>query len=182
MEILDSVFYFEASDTENNHSVCTMLHNGDDHFLFTGDLEKEGEESLVERNDLPEVTLYKAGHHGSKTSSTDKLLSVIRPKIVCVCCCAGNDEYTENEKNQFPTQDFINRVAPYTDAVYVTSLGDVNFMEEANKENEYQSFNGTIVVLCNSGDDVKVFCSYSTLKLKETQWFKEKRETPSAWL
>ena len=41
-------------------------------------------------NLMPEVELYKAGHHGSKTSSSNALLEVIKPKIVCVskCCHA----------------------------------------------------------------------------------------------
>ena len=52
--------------------------------------EIDGEESLIEKNDLPKVALYKAGHHGSKTSSSAALLEVIKPDMVCVCCCAGS--------------------------------------------------------------------------------------------
>ena len=113
-------FYEKNSADENNYSVCFMLKHGERNFLFTGDLEEAGEKSLVKSNDLPEVELFKAGHHGSKTSSNDVLLSVIKPKIVCVCCCAGSVEYTQNLENTFPTQAFIDRVAKYTDRVYVT--------------------------------------------------------------
>ena len=91
--------------------------------LFTGDLEKDGEEERIKKNpELPKVDLYKAGHHGSKTSSSEALLSVIQPKTVCICCCAGSPEYTKNANNQFPTQDFINRIAKYTNEIYVTTL------------------------------------------------------------
>ena len=58
--------------------------NGEDNILLTGDLEKEGELSLIEKNDLPKVTLYKAGHHGSKTSSNECLLEVIQPEQVLI--------------------------------------------------------------------------------------------------
>ena len=92
-----------------------MFHQGDKHFLFTGDLEEDGEISLVESNELPKVELFKAGHHGSKTSSNDVLLKVIEPEIVCVCCCAGSVEYTQNFENTFPTQAMIDRVSLYTD-------------------------------------------------------------------
>ena len=86
LQILNSYYYTNSSSSENDYSVCCMISQGDHNFLFTGDLEAKGEEYLVKMNDLPEVELYKAGHHGSKTSSTDTLMSVVRPKVVCVCC------------------------------------------------------------------------------------------------
>ena len=175
MEILYNYFYENRSSDENNYSVCLMFNQGDQHFLFTGDLEQEGEEYLVQYNQLPEVALFKAGHHGSKTSSNDCLLSVIKPKIVCVCCCAGTDEYTDNKENQFPTQAMIDRVSAYTDQVYVTSLGD----DEA--AGGFTSMNGNIVVTSNRSG-VTVDCSNNNTLLKDTAWFQENRTMPSAWL
>ena len=174
MEILYNYFYENDSADENNYSVCLMINQGDKHFLFTGDLEEEGESYLVERNDLPQVELFKAGHHGSKTSSTDKLLQVIQPKIVCVCCCAGTDEYTDAKENQFPTQAMIYRVAPYTDKVYVTSQVD------ESSESGYRSMNGNIVVTSNRSG-VTVECSENNSLLKDTAWFKANRTMPEAW-
>ena len=135
MDILYNQYYFEYAGDENNSSVVTMFNYNDHHFLFSGDLEKEGEEAMMKYYDnsteaktLPEVDLFKAGHHGSKTSSNDCLLSQIKPKICVACCCAGTTEYTNNRVNTFPTQEFINRIAKYTDAVYITSMWN----EEAN--------------------------------------------------
>ena len=125
-------------------------------------------------NELPEVKLYKAGHHGSKTSSNNCLLEVIKPEIVCVCCCCGSSEYTDVLENQFPTQQFINRVAPYTDAIYVTTLC-LDY-----KESKFESMNGNITVRSIDGE-VSVVCSGSTAKLKDTKWFKNNRTTPKAW-
>ena len=174
LEILDSYFYYNVADTENDHSVCAMINQGDRHFLFTGDLEKEGEEKLVKMNDLPEMTLYKAGHHGSKTSSHNVLLEVIKPEIVCVCCCAGSPEYTTKNENQFPTQDFIDRIAPYTDKVYVTTLC-VDY-----DDGEIKSMNGNIKVT-SGATDVTVQCSNNNILLKDTDWFKSSRDCPEAW-
>ncbi len=174
MTVLDSYFYYNRSSSENNHSVCTLIEDGKNSYLFTGDLEEEGEEKLVEMNDLPKVKLYKAGHHGSKTSSSDALLKVIQPEIVTVCCCCGSPQYTDIAENQFPTQLFINRVAQYTDAVYVTTLC-VNY-----KENEFEAMNGNIVIVSVSGN-VSVICSASSDKLKDTKWFKNNRKVPEAW-
>ena len=174
MEILYNYYYEHESADENNYSVCVMFNQGDKHFLFTGDLEEDGEERLAEFYDLPEVELFKAGHHGSKTSSTDALLSEIRPKIVCVCCCAGYNQYNAAEENVFPTQEMIDRVAPYTDAVYVTSLGD------DGAEGGFTSMNGNIVVTSGSGG-VTVNCSDNNTLLKDTEWFANNREMPAAW-
>jgi beta-lactamase superfamily II metal-dependent hydrolase len=176
LTILDQKYYHQKqSSGENNHSVCALLsHNDTRHFLFTGDLELEGEESLAGLNELPEVELFKAGHHGSKTSSNEVLLSEIKPKSVCVCCCAGTSEYTDTNANQFPTQEFINRVAPYTDKVYVTSQVD------NDSEKTYKSMNGNIVVKSKMLGLEWNF-SNNNLKLKDTVWFLENRQMPSAW-
>ena len=182
MTILYQKFYENKTGDENDYSVCVLFNHGADYYLLTGDLEKDGEASLVENNKLPEVQLFKAGHHGSYTASTDTLLSVIKPKIVCVCCCAGAVEYTQNKDNTFPSQAFINRVAPYTSRVYVTTVGSVAYSEEKKKYEDvgFDSLNGVITVL-SSGGTVTVSCSKSNALLKDTDWFKKNRTCPSAW-
>lgn len=188
MEILYNYYYEHSSPDENNYSVCLLFRQGDKHFLFTGDLEKEGEEHLVEYNELPKVELFKAGHHGSYSSSNDCLLNVIRPKIVCVCCCAGNVEYLPNADSyedllhSFPAQESIERIAKWTDRVYVTTLGKIYFDEEAGKykNNGYEQMNGNIVVTSNRSG-VTVECSDNDTLLKDTEWFKKNRNMPAAW-
>ncbi len=182
MSILYQEFYENKTSDENDYSVCFLITYGSKNYLFTGDLEKDGEASLVKENFLPEVELFKAGHHGSKTSSTDALLKAIKPKIVCVCCCAGSVEYTQNNDNTFPTQDFINRVSEYTDKVYVTSRVNLVYNDEKQKfENgEYKLMNGNIVVI-TTGTTVTVQCSHNDLVLKDTAWFKNKRTCPPKW-
>lgn len=177
MNFLYQRFYEERTDDENDYSVCMLLtetyEGGENNYLFTGDLEKDGEASLVENNELPKCKLFKAGHHGSKTSSTTALLEVIRPEIVCVCCCCGSDEYTKDTANQFPTQDFVNRVAPYTAQVFVTTM-------VADNEDGFAPMNGNIVITSNGGT-LKVRCSNNATLFKDTEWFKANRETPKAW-
>lgn len=165
--------------SENDYSVCCQINQDGKKYLFTGDLEADGEESLVQMNTLSKVEVYKAGHHGSKTSSSEELLSVIKPSIVCVCCCAGSSEYTSKNENQFPTQEFINRIAQIaqTDAIYVTTLC-VDY-----DKGLFESMNGNIVVSRNKGEaNVKVSCANNGLKLKETEWFKNNRTMPVQWV
>ncbi len=174
MEVLYQKFYDNTATDENDYSVCVMIRQGENQYLFTGDLEKEGERSLVEENDLGKVVLYKGGHHGSKTSSNDYLLEEIQPDIVCVCCCAGSDEYTDANENQFPTQQFVDNIAPYTDNVYVTTIVSDN-------EDGYASMNGNIVLTCNNGKDISMYFSNNSTKLKDTEWFKNNRTCPASW-
>ncbi len=174
MTVLDSYYYFNEAEDENDYSVCTLFSYGENHYLLTGDLEGPGEAKLIERNTLPEVVLFKAGHHGSVSSTTAALLEIISPEIVCVCCCAGSSEYTDNNENQFPTQAMIDRVALYTDKVYVTTLC-VDY-----KNGEFTSMNGNIVVTANA-TTVEVVCSNDNRVLKEWDWFKQNRTCPAAW-
>lgn len=182
MTLLKQIYYFVETEDENDYSLCIMFSHGDKHFLFTGDLEEDGEESLAELNDLPHVELFKAGHHGSKTSSNDCLLDEITPEIVCVCCCAGAVEYTQNSANTFPTQAFIDRVSKHTDKVYVTTVGIVewNATKEKFEDVGFQSLNGTIIVTSTS-NRVTVTCTNDDTKLKDTDWFKDNRDCPAPW-
>lgn len=176
MDIVYNYYYFNnTTDDENNYSVCTMFNYNDKHFLLTGDLELEGETEMAKYYDgstkdktLPKVELFKAGHHGSKTSSNECLLRLIEPKICVACCCAGTSEYTNNLEHQFPTQAFINRIAAYTSRVYVTSM--IKFIDN---EWKFTSMNGNIVVSSN-GDKIALNASNNLTRLKDTEWFNEK--------
>lgn len=169
--------------SENDYSVCCMVSQGENkNFLFTGDLEKDGEAKMVEyysnpaNTPLPKMNLYKAGHHGSGTSSSAGLLEMINPDVVCVCCCAGSPEYTKNTNNQFPTQAFIDRIAAYTNQVFVTTLC-VDW-----EKDEYVSMNGNIVIIALPTEvELGINCSNNETILKETEWFKDNRIIPTHW-
>lgn len=197
MEILYNYYYENSAakteGKENNYSVCLMINqyganydfdhpdnpeneNNVNHFLFTGDLEEDGENYLIQYNDLPEVVLFKGGHHGSKTSSNDFLLNIIKPKVVCICCCTGSDEYTDVNANQFPTQLAINRIAKHTDLVFATSL----FNSSLGMGKLPYSLNGNITLTCNHLG-VNLTASNNVTMLKDTQWFKDNRTCPSEW-
>lgn len=182
LNILYNYYYENPSNDENNYSVCFEIVQNDKKFLFTGDLEEKGEEYLVEYNDLSQVELYKAGHHGSKTSSNDCLLDVIKPKMCVVTCACGSIEYTQNLENTFPTQKFIDRISKWTDKVYVTTLVEIEYdqNDEKYKDKSFESMNGTIIV--KSLNSVNLTCSNNTTKLKDTDWFKEYRDCPTNWI
>ena len=182
LEILYNFYYENDASSENDYSVCFMIKHGDRKFLFTGDLEEKGEEYLVEYNAISNVDVYKAGHHGSNTSSSSDFLSVINPKIVVVTCVAGSVEYTQNLQNTFPTQNFINNVSKHTEKVYVTSQIEIEMGSDDKYHNKGQqkSLNGNVVVVSNADSEISVNCSANDLYLKDSEWYKNNRE-PATW-
>ena len=167
MNILYNKYYFEPSKNNNDHSVITLFKYNNHNFLLTGDLEEDGETAFVEHyknKNFPNVDLYKAGHHGSKTSSNADFLSLIKPSICVASCSAGNPEYTNNYLNVFPTQDFVTRISKYTDQVFATSYG---------MDGKEKPLNGNVIVSCD-GNSTAVACSNNVTLLKDTEWFNSK--------
>ena len=64
--------------------------HGDNRFLFTGDAEAEEEEEIADGGSLQEVDVYKTGHHGSRTASSEKLLEAVSPEYAVISCGEGN--------------------------------------------------------------------------------------------
>lgn len=162
---------------QNDCSLGLLFRQGEKQFLFTGDMEEYAEASLAESNpELGKVSLFKAGHHGSPTANTAKLLSKIQPEAVVACCCAGNTEYGQTTKETtFPGQAVIDRVAPYTDRFYVTTEGSYT------DKKYHKPLNGNIVFSYDENGNETVTCSDSGSLLKDTPWFKENRTSPKEW-
>ena len=194
MNILYNYYYYNQSNDENNHSVVTLFTKqteaGKLNYLFTGDLEKDGESKLVDYYSnpsnsksvfdiLPEVDFYKAGHHGSGTSSTAKLLDVIKPKYIAVSCCAGAPEYTLNNNNTFPYQASLDNMLRHTENIYCTGIAtNLPELKEngefVKKQWDYAPHNGNIVFY-QVANELKLWCSNSLQTITETDWFKQYR-------
>lgn len=180
LEILYNYYYENYSSDENNYSVCFRILHGDKQFLFTGDLEEDGEIKFATRYaDIGQVDFFKAGHHGSKTSNNIQLLEVIRPKIVGISCVAGHNEFNSALANIFPTETAIHNIAKYTSEVYVTAC----YVDDA-----YAPLNGTIVVVSDK-DGVRVDCVESDEILARSEWFRDTvsdtttgKTCPTEWL
>lgn len=79
-------------DDANNGSLCLLFTVGDFRYLATGDAEEEAEQTLVDHYGRGlRAVLYKAGHHGSSTSSSEALLAAVQPQTVLISCGRDND-------------------------------------------------------------------------------------------
>lgn len=122
---IDKYSYFEILFPEenyikenilNNNSIVAKFVSENISMLFTGDIEEIAEKRLYElykdTNKL-EASIIKVAHHGSKSSSTEKFLSLVKPKIAVIG--VGKD-------NNFghPNMNVIKRIKKYTNIVYRT--------------------------------------------------------------
>lgn len=74
----------------NNASVGILLEHGENRFLMTGDAEEAAEEDILEKGLDISADVYKAGHHGSNTASTEDFLEAVDPSYAVISCGEGN--------------------------------------------------------------------------------------------
>jgi competence protein ComEC len=73
---------------ENNASVVLRAESGGRSFLLTGDIEKEAE--LVLRDRDLHADVLKVAHHGSRGSTSEAMLDSIAPRIAVISCGRRN--------------------------------------------------------------------------------------------
>ena len=75
----------------NDNSVALKLTYGNFSALLTGDMEERNEARLVFKNaTILDADVLKAGHHGSRTSSSLAFLNAVTPEVVIISLGAGN--------------------------------------------------------------------------------------------
>ena len=80
----------DYGDQTNNYSVGLLLQYGQNRFLFTGDAETEAEQDMLDNGISIQADVYKAGHHGSSTSSSLDLLKAVQPTYAVISCGVDN--------------------------------------------------------------------------------------------
>lgn len=75
----------------NSSSIVVKLIYQEMKFLFTGDIEIEIEQELVDNNINLSAQVLKAGHHGSDTSSSQRFLEAVKPETVVIQAGRDND-------------------------------------------------------------------------------------------
>ncbi len=68
-------------DDLNDFSIVAKFVNGDNSFLFTGDLTSKSEKDLMKTGADIDVDVLKVGHHGSAGSSSEEFLQAVTPDI-----------------------------------------------------------------------------------------------------
>lgn len=122
------LFEGTSSDTDNNGLVL-RLEWGQISFLFTADIRRETEFNMIMRRANLESTILKVAHHGSNTSTSGRLLSLINPEIAVIS--VGSDNSYGH-----PHAEVIDTLASYIDddRIYRTDIsGTVEFITDGNR-------------------------------------------------
>lgn len=76
----------------NDDSIVLRMEYGEARYIFTGDAEEKTEKEILSHYSKSELSadLLKVGHHGSRTSTSDKFLEALSPSIAVISCGEGN--------------------------------------------------------------------------------------------
>lgn len=74
----------------NDASIALLLQNGKNRFLFTGDAEEDAEQDILENGLDISADVYKAGHHGSRTATSEKFFEAVSPSSAVISCGEDN--------------------------------------------------------------------------------------------
>lgn len=102
-----------SQESGNNSGISVLATGGEYDMLVTGDLDRFAEMRLLSRWAIPHVELLVAGHHGSKTSTSEALLEAVQPQTVVISVGADNSY-------GHPAQETLDRIAQTGAAVYRT--------------------------------------------------------------
>ena len=131
---VDKYTYFEILFPEeelikenilNNNSIVAKFSYKNFSMLFTGDIEEIAEKKICQMykgtNKLNAVIL-KVAHHGSKTSSTEEFLEIVKPNIALI-------GVGENNNFGHPNKEVLKRINQYTNLIYRTDeCGEISLV------------------------------------------------------
>ena len=98
---------------DNAHSCVILVDDGKHSVLLTGDAEVKNEQIFART--LGKIDMLQVGHHGSKTSTSEYLLSQIRPDVAIISSGRWNPW-------KFPHYSVIERLQRYKSAVENTAI------------------------------------------------------------
>lgn len=101
-----------VSKALNNNSIVLRLTYGSIDFLFTGDVQSEGENVICGGGSTIEAEVLKVAHHGSDYSSTEAFLTKVDPEIAIIS--VGANSYGH------PGEEALQRLADAGASIYRT--------------------------------------------------------------
>lgn len=118
-EILAPLDDFSGKSPKNVHdsNIVSKFYYGPSTILFMGDAERLEEYQLLFSGVDLKSDILKIGHHGSKTSSSEEFLKVVRPQI-------GIIEVGAHNRYGHPYQEVLDRLKSFGVTIYRTDLND----------------------------------------------------------
>ncbi len=128
-----SADYVPEDTAKNDDSLVMEVSYGQRRVLMTGDAEQPIESELAAAGLLRPVTLLKVGHHGSKTSSSEEFLDLLKPQFAVI-----SDGYL----NQFhhPHPSVLARLREHNAAILRTDQQGLITFRTDGKHVELETF------------------------------------------
>jgi competence protein ComEC len=111
----------------NNNSIVLKITYGKVSFLMPGDMEREERRTI---EPLPQATVLKAAHHGSKNGTDARVLREVSPEAIVISCAKTNDY-------GHPHKKVVKAIARAGIMRFDTSDGTVQFSTDG-RELKYQ--------------------------------------------
>jgi competence protein ComEC len=130
---------WERQRIRNDDSIVLEVRLGRVSIVLAGDIGREGERAILSRIEPGRLTVLKAGHHGSATSSTPELLAALAPAAVIFS--AGRD-------NRFghPHPDVVRRYESIGSAIFRTDRDGAVFLETDGTTVLMRAYDGSTVL------------------------------------
>lgn len=101
----------------NDYSAVYILKKDDFKMLLTGDIEKKAEDNILKNRDVREelknMTVLKAAHHGSASSSCEEFIKLVNPEVTVISCGINN-------RYGHPKESTLKMLKKYNSDIYVT--------------------------------------------------------------
>jgi competence protein ComEC len=131
---------WERQRVRNEDSIVLEVRLGVVSVVLAGDIGREGERAVLPRLEPGRLTILKAGHHGSATSSTTEFLDALRPAVVIFS--AGRD-------NRFghPHPDVVRRFEAMGTAIFRTDRDGTVMVETDGRVVSVEGYTGATMLL-----------------------------------
>jgi competence protein ComEC len=88
LTLLPAVLVNSTKANDRSYAILAEFHNS--RIIFAADIESSGEELLLDKYQLPSVDILKVGHHGSRSSTTEKWLAALQPNNAIISVGSNN--------------------------------------------------------------------------------------------
>lgn len=110
-----------SADNPNNRGLILRLNNGDNTFLFPGDIEKDYEEHILQKRDLLKADVLLLPHHGLGSSGSAQFMESVNPRYCVV---------STGKKEPFPPAQYQDAKA---DIFSTARHGSILFLSDGKK-------------------------------------------------
>ncbi len=111
LRCLHPTYEYQPEDT-NDTSIVLSLEYKDFSCLFTGDLSKKGENEILDS--LRRYDILKVSHHGSKYSTLEDFLDIVKPAVSII-------SYGKDNSYGHPHEELLERLEKIKTKIYSTS-------------------------------------------------------------